>query len=91
MRMCVCNARSIGMYALTVRLLRNFALFGEREEDLLRGWLGNGAFEVGRDVDGAVWTVYLFEGAGISSESFGCACVYTNPLDIVQDFVLGSR
>ena len=48
------------VYAHTVRLLRDFALFGEREEDLLCGWLGHGTFEVGRDVDGAVWAVYLF-------------------------------
>jgi hypothetical protein len=43
----------------TVRFLRNFALFGEREEDLLRRWLGDRALEVGRHVYSAVWTVYL--------------------------------
>jgi len=43
----------------TVCFLRELALFGEREEDLLRGCFGDGAFQVGRDVYGAVWTVHL--------------------------------
>ncbi len=43
----------------TVGLLRDLALFGEREEDLLRGCLGDCALEVGGNVDGAVWAVYL--------------------------------
>lgn len=47
------------MLYCTVGFLRDLALFGEREEDLLRGWLGDGTFEVGRDVYGAVWAVYL--------------------------------
>ena len=44
----------------TIRLLCNVALFGKGEEDLLRGWFGHGTFEIGRDVDCAVGTVYLF-------------------------------
>ena len=60
------NARKeYGHY--TVGLLRDLALFGEREEDLLRGWLGHGTFEVGRDVDGAVRAVYLFRHVGYIS------------------------
>ena len=43
----------------TVCFLRELALFGEREEDLLRGCFGDSAFQVGGDVYGAVWTVYL--------------------------------
>jgi hypothetical protein len=43
----------------TVGFLRDLALFGERKEDLLRGCFGDGAFEVGGDVYGAVWAVYL--------------------------------
>lgn len=43
----------------TVCFLRELALFGEREEDLLRGCFGDGAFQVGGDVYGAVRTVYL--------------------------------
>jgi hypothetical protein len=61
------------MYAHTVRLLRHVALFREREEDLLCGWLGNGAFKVCRDVDSAVWAVYLF-GPGISVGNHWCVC-----------------
>ena len=47
------------MNAVTVGFLRDLAFIGEREEDLLRGWFGDGTFKVGGDVDGAVWTVYL--------------------------------
>jgi hypothetical protein len=43
----------------TVCLLRELAPFGEREKDLLRGRLGDGTLEVGRDVNGAIWAVYL--------------------------------
>lgn len=43
----------------TVCFLREVALFGESEEDLLRGCFGDGAFQVGGDVYGAVWAVYL--------------------------------
>lgn len=43
----------------TVCFLRELALFGEREEDLLRGCFGDCAFQVGGDVHRAVWTVYL--------------------------------
>ncbi len=43
----------------TVGFLRDLALFGEREEDLLRCCFGDGTFQVGGDVYGAVWTVYL--------------------------------
>jgi hypothetical protein len=43
----------------TVCFLLKLAFFGEREEDLLRGCFGDGAFQVGGDVYGAVWTVYL--------------------------------
>jgi hypothetical protein len=46
-------------YMRTVRLLRDFAFFGERDEDLLRRCLGDGTLEVGGDVDGTVRTVYL--------------------------------
>jgi hypothetical protein len=51
------NARIEGNY--TVCFLREIALFGEREEDLLRGCFGDGAFQVGGDVYGTVWAVYL--------------------------------
>jgi hypothetical protein len=44
----------------TVCLLRDLASVCKREEYFLCGWLGHGAFEVGRDVDCAVWAVYLF-------------------------------
>ena len=45
----------------TVCFLRDLALsgFGQREEYLLRGRFGDGAFQVGGDVYGAVWAVYL--------------------------------
>jgi hypothetical protein len=53
-----------GCGCCTVGFLCDLALFGEREEDLLRGCFGDGAFEVGRDVHGAVWAVYLMGEAG---------------------------
>jgi hypothetical protein len=43
----------------TVGFLRDIALFGEREEDLLRGCFGDGSFKVGGDVYGTVRAVYL--------------------------------
>ena len=43
----------------TISLLSDLALFGEREEDLLRSCLGDSTLEVGRDIDSAVWPVYL--------------------------------
>lgn len=43
----------------TVCFLCEIALFGECEEDLLRGCFGNGAFQVGGDVYSTVWSVYL--------------------------------
>ena len=51
-------------YVRTVRLLRDFALLGKREEYLLRGWLGDCALEVGGDVDSAIRTVYLTNASG---------------------------
>lgn len=64
------------MYAHTVRLLRDLALFCEREEDLLRGRLGNCTFKVGRDVDGAIWAVYLFGPTGyrLAINVYACVC-----------------
>lgn len=55
---CVC-VRRVETKRHTVGFLRDLAFVGEREEELLRGWLGDGALEVGGDVDGAVWAVYL--------------------------------
>ena len=52
----------------TVGFLRDLALFGEREEDLLRSCFWDGAFEIGRDVYGAVWAVYLMGDAGEENE-----------------------
>ena len=43
----------------TISLLSGLALFGEREEDLLRSCLGDSTLKVGRDVDSTVWPVYL--------------------------------
>jgi len=43
----------------TISLLSDLALFGKREEDLLRSCLGDSTLEVGRDVDSTVWLVYL--------------------------------
>jgi hypothetical protein len=60
--------REKGCGCCTVGFLRYLALFGEREEDLLCGCFGDGAFEVGRDVYGAVWAVYLMGNAGEENE-----------------------
>lgn len=43
----------------TVCFLRELALFGERNKDLLRGCFGDGALQIGGDVYGTVWAVYL--------------------------------
>lgn len=48
-----------GGYVRTISLLSDLALFGEREEDLLRSCLGDSTLEVGRDIDSTVWPVYL--------------------------------
>ena len=78
-RIIMCNfmpENSRGVYAYpahTVSLLCNVALFGEGEEDLLRGWFGHGTFEVGRDVDCAVWTVYLFGPVSVCDQRAGMA------------------
>ena len=74
----------------TVCLLCDVAFFGKREENLLRGWLGHGAFEVGRDVDCAVWTVYLFGPVSVAINAH--VWLYAaNAFDVIKDFVLRFR
>jgi hypothetical protein len=68
----------------TVRLLRDFAFFGECEEDLLRRCLWDGALEVGGDVDSTVWTVNLTGTSKMILQS----CEFTHPLDVIEDLVL---
>ena len=53
------KGRKEGVYMRTVYLLRDFASFGECEEDLLRRRLWDGALEVGGDVNSTIWTVNL--------------------------------
>ncbi len=66
------------MYARTIGLLRDSTPFCERKENLLRGGLGNGTFQVGRYVDGAVWAVDL---SRISTRKrwMYAPCVYDRP------------
>jgi hypothetical protein len=75
-----------GEYMRTVGLLRDLALFGEREEDLLRGWLGDCALEVGGNVDGAVWTVYLTYRGYAKNELASVNSAH--PLDIFENLIL---
>lgn len=51
--------RGRGKGGRTVYLLRQLALLRERDEDLLRRGLGDGALEVGGDVHGAKRAVHL--------------------------------